>query len=238
MTHRSTPSEAGLFSPQLLASQQKVLYSVMKRAFDLVLALTLTLFSLPLMLLIACAIFIESPTSPILSQRRIGRGGKPFNFYKFRSMRPAPQDDKHRNFMKVYINDYVNGDEGSMEPAQEDVIFKPQENNRVTRVGRLLRKTSLDELPQLFNIILGDMSFVGPRPPIFYEVEEYKAWHFRRFETQPGITGLAQINGRSQIPFAEIVRWDIRYIENQSLFLDMMILLRTVPAVLLGKGSG
>ena len=235
---QQTLSDVRLFSAQLVPFQKKRIYPLIKRALDLTVALTLLLLLLPLIILISIAIVIDSPGSPILIQKRVGKDGKLFNFYKFRSMRQAPQDSSHREFMKVYINSYVNGDSDAMNQTQEDAIFKPREDNRVTRVGRFLRKTSLDELPQLFNIVKGDMSLVGPRPPIYYEVEEYKAWHFRRFEVQPGITGLAQINGRSRIPFADIVRWDIQYIENQSLFLDIMILLRTVPTVLLGQGSG
>ena len=232
LTHNS------FFSTSLLPSQEKRVYLMLKRCSDVAVALPVLILSLPLIVLIAIAIVIDSPGSPILIQKRVGKDGKSFNFFKFRSMRPSPQGDNHRAFMKAYINSYVNGDDDVLNHTQENALFKPKEDNRVTRVGRFLRKTSLDELPQLFNIVKGDMSLVGPRPPIYYEVEEYKAWHLRRFEAQPGVTGLAQINGRSHIPFADIVRWDIQYIENQSLFLDLMILLRTVPSVLLGQGSG
>jgi lipopolysaccharide/colanic/teichoic acid biosynthesis glycosyltransferase len=226
------------FSSQIAPSQKRVAYTVIKRFLDLTLALIILVLSLPLMIFIAIAIVLDSPGSPILVQQRVGKDGKLFSFYKFRSMRPAPQNDTHYSFMKAYINGYANGDGDEMNQTKKDALFKPQENDRVTKIGQILRKTSLDELPQLFNIILGDMSFIGPRPPIHYEVEAYKAWHFRRFEALPGITGLAQINGRSQIPFADIVQWDIQYIENQSLLLDLLILLRTVPTVLRGKGSG
>ena len=227
-------------STQFFPGRQRLVYLAFKRVFDLVLALLLSILFLPLSILITIAIVLDSSGSPILVQKRVGKNGRQFKFYKFRSMRPVQQQrDGHRAFMKTYVNSYINGDDDTMNQVQKDNnLFKPKEQNRVTKVGRLLRKTSLDELPQLFNIIKGDMSFVGPRPPIYYEVEEYKSWHFRRFETQPGITGLAQINGRSQIPFADIVRWDIQYSENQSLFLDLMILLRTIPSVLSGQGSG
>jgi lipopolysaccharide/colanic/teichoic acid biosynthesis glycosyltransferase len=137
----------------------------------------------------------------------------------------------HRAFMKAFVNGQIQGDQGK-------TVFKPFEQNQVTRVGRLLRKTSLDELPQLINVFKGEMGLVGPRPNVPWEVEEYRAAHQERLEVLPGITGLAQVRGRSGITFDEIVQYDIEYIEKHCLTLDLKILWWTFASVLFGKGAG
>lgn len=204
-------------------------YEIAKRLLDVLVAGTALIIFAPLMLVIAVAIKLDSPGPAIFVQQRVGRHGRIFNFYKFRSMRVDPDNDRaHRRFAEAYING-----ESLDELMQGDApIYKPNNGNNVTRVGKFLRATSLDELPQLFNVLKGDMSLVGPRPSIYYEVDLYKEWHRRRLEVLPGITGYAQINGRSSLRFDEIVRLDIEYIEKRSFWLDISILLRTIPVVL------
>lgn len=213
-------------------------YRFLKRALDVGVALSLLFLLAPLLALIAVLIRLESPGPVILVQKRVGKGGRVFDFYKFRSMRHEGDGGEHRTYIKRYINGPLEGEEPAWMEGRVSQPFKPSAAGRITRVGRFLRKTSLDELPQLFNVVKGDMSLVGPRPPMAYEVEEYKPWHWRRFEVLPGITGLAQINGRSKLTFPEIIRWDFKYIEHCSFLLDLMILLRTIPMVLTGQGAG
>jgi len=205
------------------------LYEALKRLIDiLVSGVALLLFS-PILLLVAIAIKLDSAGPAIFIQRRVGRRGRIFNFYKFRSMRPSNDNDRaHRRFAEAYISGKNLED---LMRQQGEVVFKPKNGNNVTRVGKFLRTTSLDELPQLINVLKGDMSLVGPRPSIHYEVDLYRDWHRRRLAVTPGITGYAQINGRSSLRFDEIVSLDVEYIEKRSLWLDLKILLLTVPVV-------
>lgn len=205
-------------------------YNLVKRLSDIVISFLFLLLLSPLMLVICVAIKLTSPGPAILVQERVGRGGRIFPFYKFRSMynNGNPTDDER------FARDYINGKSPSV---TRDGVFKPANEKRVTPIGKFLRKTSLDELPQFFNVLKGDMSLVGPRPSMPYEVDVYKPWHFRRLEVLPGITGLAQINGRSSLPFKEIVKIDILYIERRSLALDLKIMLKTLPVVLSGRGA-
>lgn len=205
-------------------------YEIAKRLLDMLVAGVLLLLFAPVMALVALAIKLDSPGPAIFIQQRVGKNGRLFDFYKFRSMEVSAENDRvHRRFAEAYIN----GENPEELLADQDApIFKPQNGNHVTRVGRFLRATSLDELPQLFNVLKGDMSLVGPRPSIYYEVDLYKDWHRRRLAVLPGITGYAQINGRSSLRFDEIVKLDIEYIEKRSLWLDMKILLQTIPVVL------
>jgi lipopolysaccharide/colanic/teichoic acid biosynthesis glycosyltransferase len=152
----------------------------------------------------------------------VGRDGKHFKMYKFRSMIVDAES-------KLKDIEHLSEVEGH--------IFKMKNDPRVTAVGRLMRKLSLDELPQLFNVLKGQMSLVGPRPPLPSEVAKYSNWHLKRLRTAPGITGLWQVSGRSSLPFEDMVRLDIYYIENWSLWLDIKILLRTIPTVLFTKGA-
>jgi len=194
----------------------------LKRAIDVaVSAMTLLLLS-PLILLIAALIKLESPGPALFRQTRTGRNGKPFTLYKFRSMRPEAEEE---------LSELRDLDEA------EGVFFKIREDPRCTRMGRVLRRLSLDELPQMYNILRGEMSLVGPRPALPREVERYEEWHRRRLVVPPGLTGLWQVMGRSDLAFDEMVMLDLFYIENWSLWLDLKIILMTIPTVLSGKGA-
>ena len=207
------------------------IYPAVKRVAETTLAVALLVLLAPLFVLFMVAIRLDSPGPTLYRQTRIGKNGKPFTFYKFRSMYQNIDRSAHQDFLKAFVNGNVkNGKNGQG-------VFKPVKANQITPVGRFLRKTSLDELPQLINIVKGEMSFIGPRPNVPAEVEEYQEWHMRRLDTLPGITGLAQINGRSSIPFDHIVLYDIRYVESESLLMDLRILWQTVPLVLRGKGA-
>jgi lipopolysaccharide/colanic/teichoic acid biosynthesis glycosyltransferase len=206
-------------------------YQIAKRVMDVALCLLAMPLALPLLAICALAIHLDSPGPVLFVQERIGKGGRRFRMYKFRTMQHNLDDSCHRDFMKAFVNGRVGGDENS------GAIYKPIQASQVTRVGRILRKTSLDELPQLINVLNGEMSLVGPRPNVLWEFEEYKGWHTERLEVLPGITGLAQVRGRSGINFDSIVRYDIEYIERQSLALDLKILWWTLISVFLGRGA-
>jgi exopolysaccharide biosynthesis polyprenyl glycosylphosphotransferase len=206
---------------------------IIKRASDLlVAALALTILS-PLWLLIAILIKMDSTGPVFYKQERVGMDGRIFLFYKFRSMRVGSDDATHREYQRAYISGRPDTNLGD----DERPVFKLRADERITRIGRLLRKTSLDELPQLFNVMRGDMSVVGPRPPIPYEVESYQLWHRKRLDMKPGITGLWQVSGRNRLPFDEMVRMDLYYIENWSLLLDMKIILQTLPVMWRGDDA-
>lgn len=210
-------------------------YRLAKRAFDFMAALMLLVLLSPLFLIIYLAIKLDDGGPAIIVQKRVGRGGRVFDFYKFRSM---VHTQNHAQANREFAQKVIRG-EITEAPKENGGLLKPATNGRViTRVGKVLRKTSLDELPQLFNILKGDMSFVGPRPSIDYEAEAYLDWYLPRLSVLPGITGLAQINGRSSIPFPEIVEWDLKYIEEASLLLDLKIFLRTIPVVIGMKNTG
>ncbi len=206
-------------------------YQIAKRVMDLALCLLAMPLVLPLLAICALAIRIDSPGPVLFVQERIGKGGRRFRMYKFRTMQHNLDDGSHRDFMKAFVNGRIGGDENG------GAIYKPFQASQVTRVGRILRKTSLDELPQLINVLRGEMSLVGPRPNVRWEFEEYKGWHNERLEVLPGITGLAQVRGRSGINFDSIVKYDIEYIERQSLALDFKILWWTLISVFLGTGA-
>jgi lipopolysaccharide/colanic/teichoic acid biosynthesis glycosyltransferase len=207
-------------------------YQYVKRLFDIGLCLISLPIVIPAMLFCALAIFIDSGRPIFFTQQRIGKGGKPILIYKLRTLRMDLDNRHHHSFMKAFVR----GEMGKGEEAKE--TFKPVTDNQITRVGRFLRKTSLDEIPQLINVLKGEMSIVGPRPNVPWEVEEYRPWHCERLEVLPGITGLAQVRGRSAIGFDSIVRYDINYIENQSLELDIKILWWTFTSVIISKGAG
>jgi exopolysaccharide biosynthesis polyprenyl glycosylphosphotransferase len=176
----------------------------------------------PFLTLISLAIRLDSPGPVIFRQTRVGAGGKWFEMYKFRSMRQGAEAELEE------LRDLNEAD---------GPLFKIYDDPRLTRVGRFLRHTSLDELPQFLNVLRGEMSLVGPRPPLPAEVDGYVEWHKKRLEVRPGMTGLWQVSGRSMLSFDEMVLLDIYYIENWSLWLDLKILLRTVPQVLFGNGA-
>lgn len=207
----------------------------LKRSLDIAGAIFALLLLSPLMLVIAIAVAASSPGPVIFKQVRLGRRGVPFNFYKFRSMYSNADDQVHRD----YVAKLIAGDvQGINQGDETKPLYKMKDDRRITRIGKLIRKTSMDELPQLFNVVRGDMSLVGPRPPLPYETEKYQSWHLRRvLEVKPGITGLWQVNGRSKTSFDEMVRMDLRYTRNCSLALDLKILIKTVAVVLRGDGA-
>jgi lipopolysaccharide/colanic/teichoic acid biosynthesis glycosyltransferase len=215
--------------PQVISRRWE--YNRVKRIFDIMVCLLLLPLVLPLMALVSLVVILDSPGPAIFVQERVGRKGRRFRMYKFRTMTWNLDDSAHRAFMRAFVN----GEIGQVE--SEKVVFKPFRESQVTRAGRLLRKTSLDELPQILNVLKGDMSLVGPRPNVGWEVEAYKEWHRARLNALPGITGLAQVNGRSCISFDRIVEYDIEYIENQSLRMDLQILWLTVRSVILADGA-
>lgn len=196
---------------------------LVKRLFDATVAAVLIVLLSPVFLAIAAAVRLEAPGPVLFRQVRVGRWGTLFPMYKFRSMYA---DAEARKAELMAQNEMQGG-----------VLFKMKNDPRVTRVGRIIRKTSLDELPQLWNVLVGDMSLVGPRPPVPAEVDQYSLADRRRLEVIPGITCIWQISGRSQIPFDRQVELDVQYIESQSFLTDVKILLKTVPALLLGTGA-
>jgi lipopolysaccharide/colanic/teichoic acid biosynthesis glycosyltransferase len=200
---------------------------------DLIFAAVLLVVLSPLMAFIALMIRLDSPGPAVFLQQRIGKWGREFTMVKFRSMYRDADEEVHRKFASDYING--NGHTKAESSAVEPAVFKPNGDHRITRVGKWLRRTSLDELPQLLNVLRGEMSLVGPRPAVPYEVEGYSRWHLQRLAVPPGLTGLAQISGRSGLTFEKIVRLDLLYIRRRSLALDMLILLKTIPVVLTAK---
>lgn len=195
---------------------------ILKRLFDVAVSMTAIVFLLPVLIITALAVKVDSPGPLIFKQKRVGKNGEHFDFYKFRSM-------------------VVNAEELRSELAAaneaDGPVFKIRHDPRVTRVGAFIRKYSIDELPQLFNVLKGDMSLVGPRPPLPEEVEQYGDIEWRRLEVIPGITGLWQVSGRSEVSFHKWMELDVYYIEHWSFWLDLKILLQTIPVVLTGKGA-
>ncbi len=205
-----------------------------KRALDIIAACIGLIVAAPFAAVIALLIKLTSPGPVLFRQLRVGKDGKPFMFYKFRSMREGCDDAQHRKYIKLFIE----GNEEELRKLQTGKkLYKMTCDDRVTFIGKLLRRTSLDELPQLINVLRGEMSMVGPRPHLPYEVELYKPWHRRRLDGLPGITGWWQIHGRSRVPFDEAVRMDIWYLERQSLVLDIRIMCRTITKATVGRGA-
>jgi len=207
----------------------------MKRAMDIVGSLLALIVAAPVFAVIAIAIKASSEGPVFFRQKRIGQEGKPFVFLKFRSMKDGNDATAHKEYVKRLIS-------GKAERYQENGngqgVFKLIGDPRITKVGAFLRKTSLDELPQFINVLRGEMSLVGPRPPVPYEVEAYDVWHRRRLlEAKPGITGLWQVSGRSRVTFDEMVRLDLRYAKTCSPWTDLKILLRTPLAIVSGAGA-
>ena len=215
----------------------KTLYFLMKRMMDIVGSLVCVIIFSPFFVFIAVAIRLSSSGPIIFRQKRIGLYGKRFIFLKFRTMYVNNDSTVHREYVRNLIEGQ-NGNGSGKNLSGGNGAYKIVNDVRVTPIGRVLRKTSLDELPQFFNVLKGDMSLVGPRPPIPYEVEKYEVWHRRRvLEIKPGISGLWQVRGRSRTTFDEMVRLDIRYMKEQSLWLDVKILLQTPWAVLTARGA-
>ncbi len=207
---------------------------LIKRTIDIVGSLVALILLFPLFIAIAVVIKLTSKGPVFFKQVRVGQYGVKFTFLKFRSMYSQSNPKIHQDFVRRLIS----GKEDCTVPDNHRVVYKIQNDPRVTDVGRFLRKTSLDELPQFFNVLKGEMSLVGPRPPIPYEVDAYEIWHRRRIlEVRPGITGLWQVEGRSSIKFDDMVRLDLKYAKTWSPWLDIKILLRTPQAVLRGHGA-
>jgi lipopolysaccharide/colanic/teichoic acid biosynthesis glycosyltransferase len=198
---------------------------------DMALAIVLLVALMPLMLLIALAIRLDSRGPVIYRQQRMGRGLVPFTVNKFRTMRDGAGHEVHQAF----VADLIAG-RSPVQPAGGP-RFKLNADQRITRLGRFLRRASLDELPQLWNVLRGDMSVVGPRPPIAYEVDHYPPHWFGRFDVKPGLTGLWQVSGRCELTVAEMVELDIEYVQRRSLRLNLWILVRTVPVVFTTRGA-
>ncbi len=201
---------------------------VARRSLDILVAATLLLVLSPLLLVIALAVRIDTGGPALFRQRRVGRGLSEFTMLKFRTMHSGADTTPHREYVQALI-----GDDRSPERGR---LYKLSVDNRVTRVGRFLRSWSLDELPQLINVLLGQMALVGPRPVIPYEVEMYPDTYLSRFDVKPGLTGLWQVSGRNQRTYEEMVSFDLQYAREASLALDLRILVKTVPVVLGRQG--
>ena len=229
------PTTVPLYSDVVQPEKSKKLPLAMKRVIDIVGSAAILIVLSPLLLAIAVAIKLSSPGGVIFRQERLGRHGVGFTLFKFRSMYAQSDATPHKEFIKRYI---AGGSDAHADATPSGAVYKLMKDPRVTPIGRLLRKTSLDEFPQLFNVLRGDMSLVGPRPPIRYELEGYALWHRRRLlEAKPGVTGLWQVTGRSSLRFDDMVRLDLRYARGWSLWLDLKILLRTARVVLSGAGA-
>jgi lipopolysaccharide/colanic/teichoic acid biosynthesis glycosyltransferase len=222
---------SGLYRDLRERESGKKLHRAGKRGLDILgSAMALTVLS-PLMAVLALLIKLSSKGPVLFRQSRVGFRGIPFTFLKFRTMRESNDGSVHKEFIQRFIA-------GEMDSAGPSTVFKIKDDPRVTRIGRLLRKTSLDELPQFWNVLMGEMSLVGPRPPIPYEVEYYDIWHRRRIlEVKPGLTGLWQVKGRSRTTFNDMVRLDLQYAKSWSVWLDLKILFETPLAMISGDGA-
>ena len=214
-------------------------YNLAKRCLDLTVALILLIVLSLVFAVLAIAIKLDSRGPVIFKQTRVGKGGKVFTFFKFRSMRQDADPRLHEEHMRRLI---LGSDAGAPTSAASrsdasNRAGKLANDPRITRVGRIIRRASIDELPQFWNVLVGDMSLVGPRPALPSEVDQYSLADRRRLDVIPGITCIWQVSGRSEIPFPEQVKLDVRYIESSSPWQDILILLKTVPAVLLGRGA-
>ena len=222
--------------PAAATHRAQPLVDVSCRTLDIVGSALMLLLLAPVLAAIAIAIRLDSPGPAIFRQRRVGRGRRPFTVMKFRTMHQGVAHDPHREF----VIGLIKGETPQLDTESEEtpgLYFKMIGDKRVTRVGRLLRRSSLDELPQLWNVFRGDMSFVGPRPAVPEEVEQYEDWQRRRLRMRPGLTCTWVLEGRSHVDFNRWMQLDLKYIDNWSLWLDAKIFLRTIPIVLSGRGA-
>lgn len=228
-----SPCDPKLYPDLARREETKRIYTVIKRVMDVVGAGLALLLLSPVFALLAAAIKLTSKGPVFFRQQRVGQHGRPFQLLKLRSMYTGNDPKIHQEYVKKLIA------AGSQDKKQgRSGVYKLTNDPRITRVGNLIRKTSLDEIPQFINVLKGEMSLVGPRPPIAYEIEAYDLWHRRRvLEAKPGITGLWQVNGRSRVTFDEMVRLDLQYASTWTPWMDVMILLRTPAAVVSGDGA-
>jgi len=235
---RQWPSQTNV----LARSREGIFYSVFKRLMDVMLSSLLLILCLPMLLVIALLIKLDSPGPAIFKHERVGAKRRRlwgdvvwvmrnFTMYKFRTMIQKADSSAHESYIRAFVNGTTPSSDSS------SARFKLTNDPRVTRIGRILRRTSLDELPQLVNVLKGDMSLVGPRPVPPYEVACYRNGDHQRLAALPGITGLWQVKGRCQVPFEKMIEMDLEYIRKASLWLDLKILLWTIPAVLSQRGA-
>jgi lipopolysaccharide/colanic/teichoic acid biosynthesis glycosyltransferase len=233
-TQRDGPADLSLYPDFLQERERKKAARLIKRAIDIAGGLAALILLSPLLLAVAIAIKLTSKGPILFQQTRFGQYGVSFTFLKFRSMYFRNDPKIHQD----YVTRLISGEDDGGQKEGNGGVYKIRDDPRITPVGRFLRKSSLDELPQLINVLKGEMSLVGPRPPIPYEVDAYDLWHWRRFlEVKPGITGLWQVNGRSKLRFEDMVRLDLKYATTWSLGLDFKILLETPWAVFFGGGA-
>jgi len=216
-------------SPPSYPCQYNKGYLIMKRVIDIIGSFAGLIVLSPILLFLSILIKIESPGPVFFRQERVGKDGRLFTFLKFRTMKTAT-DKEEDDYIKKIIS-------MKSELDHKSIVFKMKIDPRLTRVGRFLRKTSLDELPQFINVLKGDMSLVGPRPPIPYELEIYDEWHKERLKCKPGVTGMWQVEGTTKSTLNDMVRLDIKYMKECSLWLDLKILLKTPFVVLTGQGE-
>ncbi len=229
------PSNPTLYPDLAKREQSNRLGRATKRLIDVLGSMSLLVMLSPVFFIIAAAIKLNSRGPVLFRQKRIGEHGTPFTFLKFRSMYMDNDSSEHKEYVRQLITGQA---EKKATNGDGTAVFKLVNDPRVTPVGKFLRRSSLDELPQLMNVLRGEMSLVGPRPPVPYEVEAYATWHRRRLlEAKPGITGLWQVHGRSRVEFDDMVRLDLRYARNCSPLLDLKILLQTPKAVIAGNGA-
>ncbi|MGA8185679.1 MAG: exopolysaccharide biosynthesis polyprenyl glycosylphosphotransferase [Terriglobia bacterium] len=222
---------SGLYRDLREKESGRKLHRAVKRGLDIIGSATALCVLSPLMALIALLIKVTSDGPILFRQSRVGYRGAAFTFLKFRTMRPSNDGSVHKEFIQRFIA-------GEMKSAEPAPVYKIRADPRITRIGKFLRKTSLDELPQFWNVLIGEMSLVGPRPPIPYEVEYYDIWHRRRvLEVKPGLTGLWQVKGRSRTTFNDMVRLDLQYAKSWSIWLDLKILFETPLAMISGDGA-
>jgi lipopolysaccharide/colanic/teichoic acid biosynthesis glycosyltransferase len=216
---------------------RKKLASLVKRLVDVLGSFSLLVLLAPVFVCIGMVVKLTSPGPILFRQTRIGQFGQPFRFLKFRSMYTDADSRVHEQYIREFILQSKNGS-GAPDGLKQDGLFKLSQDPRITPVGHFIRRTSLDELPQLLNVLMGTMSLVGPRPPVPYEIKDYDLWHKRRvLEAKPGITGLWQVQGRSRTTFEDMVRLDLHYIDTWSLWTDLKLLLQTPWTVMKGEGA-
>ena len=222
-----------LYPDLFIAWRMKRGFWFLKRSIDVMISGLLLILLLPVLSLIATLVKMTSPGPALFRQVRVGHLMKPFTMYKFRTMHESADHQVHHNYVSWFITQ-----SDRLQAEEKSSVFKMTSDSRITPIGGLLRRTSLDELPQLWNVLVGDMSLVGPRPPLPYEVRQYKPWHRGRvLYAKPGITGLWQVVGRSRTTFDEMVRLDLRYARTMSLWNDIKILIATPAAIIAGKGA-